>query len=232
MGFGVAASLVGSMFGKGIMKEFLKRSGFSPMGKQLFNEGFKAWGGGAASYLPVIGPISTAIKGISSGGWRRTSNMYRSLKDQGKVAAERALQGEKMALGDIKALGNRWYDYNSKDYTKVKNEILPSFVRSLRSDPRQHDRDMSIAWGTFAKSHGLADPLQLNSRRFNNLNSVREAAMMAEDSKKLLVPYLTSNMAALGIPTLSSTVATVSIMKHINRRASAKLNGRVENEYY
>jgi len=227
------AGAVATTFGKGIVKHWAKRLG--PEHLREANDVFKRWSMGI-NYIPVIGPANMLWKGFIRGGaWKGTATRFGELKS--RLARDNSALGEVMTSvlskhAKSRVLTREAYKTLEPSKRKLLKDVKMGFIQSLKTDPRRHGQEIAGWWRDAAGRHGI--PAEISNVQNTIIRSgerVRDVAETAMASRDLMSTFMVSNMAAVGMPTIGHTVASIQIAKYLNRKVSSRLRGYEDLNY-
>jgi len=216
LALGTSALVYAGRFGKELIKDLaVKSSGAA--GKEMIENVFKS-SGWSKGFIPFYGPMHMAGRQIASGfaGFRKVGEYHSAWR-----ATERELAGE---------LGNVWKQKFAQTIPdlKMRQDAVRahvSFVKTLRTNPRQYADDLTGAWNRTMAGYGIPGGDPLAGRMTSSLEKYRNLAQQAQAAGDLFGASLASNMAVVGIPTLSSSVASYAIGKAMYGRAQRRMRG-------
>jgi len=235
----VGALLVGGSLAVGVSamaKSALKYTvGASKVGQRILQSSFQKYGWGTG-FIPVIGVMKAMI------------NIPRAASEY--FGARGAFA---KTLGAIKKAptGSEWYSAElSSGVTKPLYKMLKQNIRWGANQKRKKvlDATMDAVRGysdilggssavptnvvpdllkTAINKQGLSikSGVNLESATSNAIGTATKFLNQAHASKRLIGPTLTSNMAVVGLPALSSGVMTSALTNAMRRRSRNKLRG-------
>jgi len=215
LGGGAMMAFAGK-FGKEMIKDFVVK-GSGVAGSRMIDDVFKKSGWGA-NFIPFTGPFNALRKQVASGfsTWKAVGGYHAAWRaDEMRMAgAWKDIWKEKFA-NNITDMGMR--------QAAVKTHV--NFVKSLKTNPRQFAEDLQGSWSRAMAGYGINGGDPLYGKVVSSMDKYRMLSEQVQGSANLFGTALVSNMAVVGIPTLSSSLATIAIGRSIYGRTKRRLRG-------
>jgi len=228
---GISAGYYGykaaSSFGRDLIKGWLSKAP-----KEVAEGLLKNFGKGI-SPLPGIGVAQSIWHGIFKGGYAKTWNM-------GKGYFRDAVAAKSLYAKEFKSM----VDYKSEFAGAVKSKFPKEFVddrmsstlenfymgfgKSLKYNPKEAVSNLQSAWNANLGSITLGgidlSKITMKKEWLESPQRVMNASHQAQESKKLFNTVMRSNLAVVGIPTLTSGVSTYFLMRYSYNRVKRRLD--------
>ena len=109
---------------------------------------------------------------------------------------------------------NEMFSSFGDDAKQIKNTYV-QYMKTVRSNPRKTVVDLQNMWSASAKAANISNPaaISLSGKMLSNAERVNGIAQQAMRSKNLMYTQMASNMAVVGLPTLSASIGTLAITK-------------------
>jgi hypothetical protein len=213
--------LTGSMmafagrYGKAMLASFGERYA-GAQGASVIKNVFKATGNPLVNFLPVAGPLNILRNEVKS-GWQNIKDIgvYRSQWQH----AEGRLASAIKDVRHVRFMG----DLDPVVRTKARHAHF-QFIKSLRANPGKYKEGMQGAWTQTMEGFGIHGN-SMHGRVIDSLTRVRDTADHAQMASRVYGTSMVSNMAAIAMPTLGSSVAAYTITKAVYNRSKKRLQG-------
>ena len=233
------AFIAANKFGKGLLQGYLHGMAGS-QGAKIFDS-VLSHNRYAMNFIPGLGPANFIRKAATGSLFKQWKGLeknfgvpsFKSAFGFGKTFNNALKEVPTQAFWDELTTSVGSSEHGLKALSSVRDKTF-AFAKSLKNNPRSSVGDLHKSWNNvFSGWHALGIDTSahtLHGTMKTSLERVNDIALQAQRSRGLIGAALASNAAVIGIPTLSSSVATYAIGRSLAGKMSRRVRGYDRNQ--